>query len=370
MDPRNQDKSSKVSSDDSRKSTDLSRPPCPGPVSKYQWDSRNARWKRRSAENAAHKRDRYREYAGSLYMNDYELYLAIQLRSMMYRGYDLTFSDFEARNTNWYHWVEHHKAHETVFAAMVEATKRPAADQELIERTVAQNIVSNIPELAGAETVHIEIPSETHPSEKLTYVVEPVRVENKVKIQRVRFYSEQKAQQTMRQQLNAKKTQTIISECTGMCYGAEVLGVFKPLATKEEVSIQYNKHSKFCDVPSLVNELICDRDQEYARLLYIQALGMPCECLKYFQPRPSQRILCNIEHYPKPYRFSVNRHAVFARVREKIFQSYGINTDPTFWMRTLMILRGLTKDGLCTRGVIVSLEPGGKQVPANASSGS
>lgn len=337
------------------------RPPCPGPKSDYRWDTKNRRWKKRSEKSKADQRDRYRRYTGNAYMQDYDLYLEIQLRSMMYRGYDLTFSDFEVRNENWYRWVEHHKAAEVAFAALLESARKPEYSRELVEETVAQNIISNVPGVSDADVVEIEIPKDTHPTESLKYTVEPVKVEGQMKVRRIVIYAEQRAKQTMTEHLKERRTNQMVQECTGMCYGADIFGVFRPLQQVARIRLPYRKHSRFCDVPSLVNDLIQERDPEYSRLLYTQALGMPCECLREFQPTPPKRIVCTLERYMKMQRFRVTRYSLFEKARRVLLRSYGVTRDPTFWMRTLMILRGLTNEGQCTRGVVVTMDSGGKR---------
>lgn len=356
----------------------LDRPPCPGRVSEFQWDSKNSRWRKRSEANKQQKQDRYRLHVGKKVMDDYTLYLRIQMRSMMYPDYDLTRADMEARNENWFRWVEYHNAQEVAFAALVDSIRKPCDAKSDLENVVAQNAIANIPEISSkADYIAIELPMKVHPSEKLNYFIDEVVKVNGERVQKVILYSEKKREQDMEREL-AKESEShtlsmrdkrCVYDCTSVFLCTDVVGTFRPATHTECYVVNNRRHSKFCEVPSLVNEIVARRDSSYAKLLNIQAMGMPCDCLKYFRQTPSTSIQCQLKILKRPVRTRTTRYSIFSRLREKALQSFDHHDDPVFWLRVLMILRGLTDEGNVGREIGIDVSPGGRQAPKQPKTG-
>lgn len=337
---------SRVPREETKDEAKKDRPPCPGDRRLYDWSEKKQHWSKKSPAKLKAKQERYRLHVGAKVMADHQLFMMMRLR--MYPDFDLTRDDVEARNEKWFYWVEYHNAAEVAFTALAAPLYQRQAEREHVESVIVQNIISNVAELDSTYTdVEIEIPSNVRPTEKIEYKVEEIiekKSEERRRVAKITIFSEE--QEKMKRELR-KQDFSEVRLCTAMFLGAETYGVYQPLSQPQTVKSRVSKCSKFCEVPSLVNDIIAERDAEYKHLLQIQALGLPCSCLSAFRPsdpRPSRHVLTKCKRVFKAV-YSCN--PVFKESRKRILDSYNYAKNPYFWMRSLMILRGLVKQGTC-----------------------
>lgn len=127
------------------------------------------------------------------------------------------------------------------------------------------------------------------------------------------------------------------------------------LQTPEEQSSQQSTvqkfsistHSKLYNIPSLVNELIAERDKEYKEELSLYANTLASSCLQYFKTSDSscsQAISVNYEGKKRGQMLSATKYDMFKKARERIERMMKVPLPIPSWVRIFLLSEYVQKD--------------------------
>lgn len=256
-------------------------------------------YKQTSCKNRKQKRDqeRARVYYNAITMKNFDMYMQMKLYYTFREPFPVEQDDAFANNALFNQWKMRYISEVLdITGSLVKEFSKPIIKEAAItaiastlvhereQHDETKNTVHNIEitlideEGTNADSDHtISDPVFITKSGK----IEPERKSRRQKWRRFKTYEELKISSELKDTYRDDQTRSLTISNVHYSYSFPVSS-----SRSETVLRKQSHHSKFCHIPSLVNEIISNRDPDYKKELQLHAAIVKCDCLLMFKIEP------------------------------------------------------------------------------------